>query len=122
MKKISKKIALLCVIILILATFCSCRPSNYSKHFDTTFLFDVNWMIGKNSNEIQKRYGVFDNNNIALQEKTYIDAVGMYLTGKGVSDLSFKLFLRPVNDEYIYIYFDSNGIAYKVETRVEIFD
>ena len=80
MKKISKKIALLCVIILILATFCSCRPSNYSKHFDTTFLFDVNWMIGKNSNEIQKRYGVFDNNNIPDQEKTYIDAVGMYLT------------------------------------------
>ena len=79
-------------------------------------------MIGKNSNEIQKRYGVFDNNNIPDQEKTYIDAVGMYLTGKSVSDLSFKLFLRPVNDEYIYIYFDSNGIAYKVETRVEIFN
>ena len=85
-------------------------------------MFDVNWMIGKNSNEIQKRYGVFDNNNIPDQEKTYIDAVGMYLTGKSVSDLSFKLFLRPVNDEYIYIYFDSNGIAYKVETRVEIFN
>ena len=85
-------------------------------------MFDVNWMIGKNSNEIQKRYGVFDNNNIPDQEKTYRDAVGMYLTGKSVSDLSFKLFLRPVNDEYIYIYFDSNGIAYKVETRVEIFN
>jgi hypothetical protein len=134
MKQISKKIALLCVIITILAMLCSCRPSDFTEYFDTTFMYNTSFILGKNSNEIQEKYGEFDkvmphagfSTNLSEcknDEGLYINCTAAYFTGEGHTDLSIiSILFFPTFDEYYLIYFDSDGIAYKVDKHHSFLD
>lgn len=73
--------------------------------------YDEDWIIGKTYYEVIEKYGDFD-----LQYST--DAQGVncacgYLTGTNLSNLWEEL-----PDEFFMIYFDDDGVAYRVEKNV----
>ena len=126
MKQMSKKIPLLlCILLIISNVFCSCsKPDPYK--IDTTFYYNDALIMGKNSNDIQAMYGEFDKvkpqayitnlSECKNNEGLYVNCIAGYFTGAGHDDFSIvSLLLFPVYDEYYLIYFDGDGIAYKIE-------
>lgn len=79
-------------------------------------VYDTQWMIGKNSDEIQARYGQFDyHSEEAAEDGLYKDCVCFYLVQTNETDL----FGDPLPDERLYIYFDADGIAYEAYKHVD---
>lgn len=106
MNRRNKKFFVLCLIFVccIVAT-CSCSMNKAKGSYDQ------DWIIGKTSQEIEDRYGKFD---ICLNEekieKNYFETGCGYLTKeqeKGAFGTS--------SDEFLMIFFDANGVAYRIE-------
>ena len=116
--KIAMKIcAMLLITVMLLTSLTSCvffkrmelTVKSVWKHvIDKEFLYIDSWIIGKNSDQIQKLYGEFDKKGKSInQDGLYYDCVCGYYTRK--NENGFKLYL---------IYFDSDGIAYLTETEI----
>ena len=45
---------------------------------------------------------------------------GSSLTAKGINDIDLYMLIAPTYDEYYSIHFDENGVADKIEMRVNI--
>ena len=75
---------------------------------DTTFIFDESWIFGKNSDEIQAKYGKFDQIGKLNEQGLCYDSCCSYST-QDFPDIGLK-------ESYV-IYFDSDGIAYKIVKR-----
>lgn len=70
--------------------------------------YDVDWMIGKTSERIQKRYGEFDGHSEELGEDgLYKNCYCIYIVQTGKRDL----FGDQLPTERLYVIFDDNGIA-----------
>ena len=73
--------------------------------------FDEDWIIGKNSSEIEEKYGEFDFLAVDRESdgKIYRGKAG-YLTKE-----KYVGYLGTDPEEFYVIYFDSDGIAYKTQ-------
>lgn len=97
----------LCLLLLICALLCSMSGC---RRFD----YDPDWIIGKNSAEIQKRYGAFDFCNAEASDDGLVrDCVATYYIRKDAK----QLFGDPLPDIKFHIWFDETGIAYKAYRR-----
>ena len=80
---------------------------------DREALYNKEWMIGKTSKQIQARYGKFD---YVTEDK---DEYGLYKNcrcGYGLKVGAREKYTGdPEPDEYLFVYFDENGVAYKVK-------
>lgn len=98
-----KRIASIFLIVSIVFALAGC---------DRDALYDKEWMIGKTSKQIQARYGKFD---YATEDK---DEDGLYKDCRCIYNLKVgateKYTGDPEPDEYLYVDFDENGVAYKV--------
>ena len=73
--------------------------------------YDKEWIIGKTSLEIEARYGEFDLcENIRSPDGLYRNSNCGYMTKEGKAG-----FFGTPPDKFLSIYFDSNGIAYKIK-------
>ena len=103
MNKITFRISVLLILLsFIIVTCCSCVDEKYDKK----------WIIGKTSSEIEERYGKFDIllNDEKDENGNYINEGCGYLTKKARTG-----FLGTDPDEFLIIYFDENGVAYKIK-------
>ncbi len=106
MKK-SDTLRRLCLLLLICALLCSMSGC---RRFD----YDPDWIIGKNSAEIQKRYGAFDFCNAEASDDGLVrDCVATYYIRKDAK----QLFGDPLPDIKFHIWFDETGIAYEAYRR-----
>ena len=106
------------IIVALLSTLTSCA---FYRHMDKTFLYDDGYILGKTSAEIQDKYGVFDLMEAEFNEDgLYCDGWCRYLTAKGINDIDLYMLIAPTYDEYYSIHFDENGVADKIEMRVNI--
>ena len=111
------KLTSLFLVIFIISSMCiSC---SIKKYIDTTFIYDKSWIIGKNSNEIQERYGIFDIKGEHQNENGlfYSTSCGYY-TQHGDTVITIQRFFDSPKDEKLIIVFDANGIAIRILTRV----
>ena len=77
--------------------------------------YNVNWIIGKNSDQIQARYGEFDwKPKDVPEDGLYRNCYCTYYLRVDQVDWSERL-----PDEYLRIYFDENGIAYAAKKEVD---
>ncbi len=75
--------------------------------------YDENLIIGKGYSEIKEKYGEFDIVNKGTDDGLmFYDAQCGYLTKKEAKDAIFN---DVIPEEYLMIYFNADGIAYKVE-------
>lgn len=98
--------AFMMVLIMGCLSMVSCSFDNaYSSKN-----YNKEWMIGKTSSEIEIKYGEFD---ICLNEEkigsNYCNTGCGYLTKKQENGV-----FGTKSDEFIMIYFDENGKAYKI--------
>ena len=78
--------------------------------------YNVDWIVGKNSKQIQARYGEFDGHPLDVPEDgLYRDCHCVYYVQVG----GRQLFGDRLPDEFLYIYFDEEGIAYKATKFVD---
>lgn len=77
--------------------------------------YNVDWIIGKDANEIQSRYGKFDGHPQDIPD----DGLYKNCTCSYSLPVGHQLFGDPLPEEFLYIYFDDAGIAYKVYKYVE---
>jgi hypothetical protein len=79
--------------------------------------YNVNWIIGKDSDQIQARYGEFDWTPKDVPED------GLYRNCCCSYNLVYNQRHwtdgRRVPNEFLEIYFDENGVAYKAEKYVD---
>ena len=109
--KTSNKLFLSFVLVVIALTLLASCSDKFKYGYDTK------WIIGKKSSEIVERYGEFDTCT-GIPEDCFIDGewrkCGLgYKTFEGTAG-----FLGTPPDEYYMIWFDSEGIAKRVETDV----
>ena len=118
--KIAMKIcAMLLVMVVLLCVLNSCDLHNKLYEFwDKTHLYEDEFIIGRNSKEIQEKYGAFDRAEITINEDgLYCDGWCWYLTAEGYDEIGIFMFIAPVYNEYYAIHFDENGIADITEQR-----
>lgn len=101
-----KKILSLCLIVSLMFALFGCASDwRYNKE----------WMTGKTSKQIQARYGDFDGHSEeASEDGLYRDCRCVYILKKDQRNWGGTEF-----DEFLYILFDENGIAYKVYVYVD---
>lgn len=95
-----------CIIILILVLLMSLFFCTSCTQYDTE------WIIGKTSSEIEKRYGIFDNAPTSPEfqkDGNYINSRCGYIAKE-----EYVGFFGTYPNEYFVIYFDSEGKAYKI--------
>lgn len=104
-----KAIAILAVLLLFLS-FSGCgliMRDSFSK--DST-----EWMIGKNSEQIQAHFGEFYGHpNDIPEDGLFKDCRCSYKRERST--------FSDIWEEYLFIYFDANGIAYKTVIFVDNF-
>lgn len=116
--KLSKKYLIFIVIVILLASLTSC---SVNKFIDKSYMYDSKQIIGRSSEEIQSKYGIFDFTDVKLNEKgSYCDGWCGYLTANGINDIDFYMLIAPTYDEYYLIHFDKNGLADTIEKRANI--
>ena len=116
-KRRSKTFTVIAIVIL-LSMLTSCT---FYKFVDKSYIYDSEYIIGKTSAEIQNKYGAFDLTEAELNEDgLYCDGWCRYLTAKGINDIDLYMLIAPTCDEYYSIHFDENGVADKIEMRVNI--
>ncbi len=99
--KITKK-AIVIIVITIIITFTIVPAGVYWYNHPTHYLYNDRWIIGKSASEIEEKYGEF--------EKHFSNSSGYCVKPSRIDwwgDATWP--------EYYMIYFDENGIAYKVE-------
>ena len=121
-----KKIIIICsiaiaTVLVILTGMGIFLYGIYDEHFKliTPSDFDEEWIIGKNSTEIIKKYGEFDIHPREIQDGSYYSVACGYSYKKikhVIRDVIFDLQPYSADEkiEYCMIYFDENGIAYQV--------
>lgn len=108
MKFTKKKILTIAIIIIVTFTFASIGIYWY-KH-PTHYLYEDDWIIGKDADQIEQRYGSYDIN----WETIY----GSLIKGYCVKPSTTDWWGDATWPEYYMIYFDKNGKAYKVDVVV----
>ena len=101
-----RRIISLCLVVFTLLTLVSC---------ESDWMYDKDWIIGKDANEIQSRYGKFDGHPQDIPD----DGLYKNCTCSYSLPVGHQLFGDPLPEEFLYIYFDDAGIAYKVYKYVE---
>lgn len=81
----------------------------YWYNHPTCYLYEDRWIIGKTADEIIERYGEFDSNTPLLTNGYR----GGYLVRRDSTDW-WGDHIYPM---FYHIYFDENGIAYKVSLK-----
>ena len=115
MKQAIRISAIVLITVMLLTSLSSCAffgkmelivESVWKRVINKRFLYIDSWIIGKNSDQIQKIYGEFHQKGRSVnQDGLYYDCACGYYTIK--NENGFTLYK---------IFFDSNGIAYKIET------
>ena len=101
-----KKIVSLFIITAILCVLSGC---------ESDWKYDKEWIIGKNSKQIQARYGEFDGHPQDVPEDgLYKDCICAYFL-----QIDRKTWDETLPDEKLYIVFDSEGIAQTVYKHVD---
>ena len=96
-----KKTISLCIIIAILCVLSSC---------ESDWRYNKEWIVGKNSKQIQARYGKFDGHTEDVcEDGLYKDCIGIYFL-----QIDTRNWDERLPNEYLYIVFDSDGVARKV--------
>lgn len=114
----NNKYLIIVAISILLSLLTSCTVY---KFIDKSYIYDSEYILGKTSAEIQDKYGVFDLMEAELNEDgLYCDGWCRYLTAKGINDIDLYMLIAPTYDEYYSIHFDANGVADKIEMRVNI--
>ena len=95
-----KKIVSLFIITAILCVLSGC---------ESDWRYDKEWIVGKNSKQIQARYGEFDGHTEDVSEDgLYKDCICIYFL-----QIDARTWDERLPNEYLYIVFDSDGIARK---------
>ena len=99
------------IIIAITAILAVIFIGIYWHNHPTHYLYEDDWIIGKNASQIEQRYGAYD-----INSKTFY---GTLIKGYCVKSQSTDYWWGDVSwPEYYMIHFDENGKAYKVEIEV----
>lgn len=101
-KKTIVAIAITITVILIIALI-----GVYWYTHPTHYLYEDRWIIGKTADQIEQRYGSYDDNS----ETIYGLLIKRYCVKPGRTDG----WGNPIWPEYYTIFFDEDGKAYKVE-------
>ncbi len=101
MKNIKKRTII--IIVTIIVVFAIGFVGIYWYNHPTHYLFEDRWIIGKDANKIEQRYGDFD--------KEIGDSKGYCVEPARVG------FFGTSWPKYYMIYFDENGVAYKVQVE-----
>lgn len=96
MKRCRRKTAIICFALFLIVILCVIF---YLLH-PTYYKFNDSWIVGRHTSDIQERYGEFD-----LTTDVYV-AYYIYTDNKG--------FLPDHLKHYYYMYYDNDGIVYKV--------
>lgn len=109
-----RKFNIFCVILLVVLVLLLVIWLFFGTEISRWFAalkFDEDWIIGKNSSEIEEKYGKFDFLAVDKRSdgKIYRGAAGYLTKEKHVG------YLGTDPEEFYAIYFDSDGIAYKTE-------
>lgn len=124
--KIIRCYVIFILITILLITFSSCSPlrSAYSiceglyenitadiKSLYNENKYDADWMIGKTSQEIIDRYGLFNMcSDLPDEDGLFRNRVCGYITRERTHG-----FMDAHREEFLFIYFNSDGIAYDYE-------
>ena len=116
MKQRLRAIMLILLTVLTISMLSGCTVIKWKaekvwRYVDKTFLYDEDWIIGKNSNEIQEKYGEFYSHGTEDEDGLIRNGWGEYITAVGVPDINLYMFIAPNADEYYRIHFDENGLA-----------
>ena len=101
---------ILIVVLVLFLVICLFFGTEIERWF-AALKFDEEWIIGKNSSEIEEKYGKFDFLSVDRKSdgKIYRGKAG-YLTKEEHTG-----YLGTDPEEFYVIYFDSDGIAYKTQ-------
>lgn len=99
-------VTMITVIMMVTITLIGTYWHNHPTHY----LYEDGWIIGKNADQIEQRYGSYDIN----WETIY----GLQIKGYCVQTSTTDRWGDATWPEYYMIYFDENGKAYKVEIVV----
>ena len=96
-----RRVISFCLIVFILLSLVGC---------ESDWMYDKDWITGKNSKQIQARYGAFDIlPDKAPEEGLYKDCYCGYFL-----QINKRNWDERLPDEYLYIVFDANGTARRV--------
>lgn len=107
--KINKN-TIVVIAITIIAVLTFTLIGVYWHNHPTHYLYEDRWVIGKNADQIEQRYGSYDIN----WETIY----GSLIKGYCVKPSTTDWWGDATWPEYYMIYFDENGKAYKVDVVV----
>ena len=101
-----RRIISLCLVVFTLLTLVSC---------ESDWMYDKDWIKGKNSEQIQARYGKFDGHPQDIPDDgLYRDCICVYFL-----QIDKQTWDETLPNEKLYIVFDSKGIAQKVYKHVD---
>lgn len=105
-----RKLCVLCLLSVVFTSLFACGNHGY----------ELDWIIGKNSAEVQERYGDFDIADAEFDDEgAYRNQDGLYRTYRCGYILKEKRVgpLGTTPETILLIFFDHNGIATDAEIR-----